>query len=132
MTRNRSKSKTCRHLEVLRTDLTSEGDRETGQVELRVPEELWYFKGHFDGDPVLPGVVQLDSAVLAQVERIWPDLGRLEGVRQLKFSRVIRPGEVIRVTLERKKGAARVVCRISANQDLCTSGILSFSTVGYT
>ena len=33
-----------------------------------VPPDLLYFRGHFDGDPVLPAVVQLDGLVLRQIE----------------------------------------------------------------
>lgn len=121
---------TNRHLEVLGTQRSSEPGQEICRVELRVPEDLFYFSGHFEGDPVLPGVVQLDGAVLAQVERLWPDLGRLERMRRLKFIRIIRPGEVIGVKLTRKSTANQVTFLIESEGESCTSGILSFAAAG--
>lgn len=114
-----------RELEVLGTSST---ESPSGCViDLRVPEDLFYFQGHFDGDPVLPGVVQIDE-VLTQVERVWPELGRLERARRVKFIRIIRPGTKLLLTLTRRADPAQVAFRIDSAGEACSSGILVFTS----
>ncbi len=52
------------------------------------------FRGHFPGRPILPGVCLLQTVlVLAEAGSGKKQL--LSGVRQLKFFRVVQPGEQI-------------------------------------
>lgn len=123
-----------RELDVLGT---TRGQTEKGEVfvevTLRVPEDLLYFSGHFQGDPVLPGVVQIANTALAQVERCWPDLGRLESVKRLKFIHIIRPADTIVLRLVRRSKPGRRTIAMTISRDettLCTSGVLTFSPGG--
>lgn len=67
-------------------------------LDLLIPETLLFFRGHFPGFPVLPGVVQLHWAI---------DIGRrqfgLTGAApesvQVKFRNVIGPNERISLLL---------------------------------
>ncbi len=69
--------------------------RESGEEELFVlelaPEELC-FQGHFPDNPILPGVVQVDWAIRFGQEAFGP-LGDFQGMLNLKFMDLIRPGE---------------------------------------
>ncbi|MBA5602416.1 hydroxymyristoyl-ACP dehydratase [Pectobacterium aroidearum] len=73
---------------------------ETSQVELmlQVDPELFWFKGHFTGQPLLPGVAQLDwvmyyaTTVLAQG---WTFLS----IENIKFQQPILPGKTLRLVL---------------------------------
>jgi acyl-CoA synthetase (AMP-forming)/AMP-acid ligase II len=102
------------------------GGREGRRLAFTVPTGLPCFAGHFPGDPVLPGVVQLDALVARQVERLWPDAGPLRAVKRLKFSKVIRPGDPIAVELHRDAAAGTVEFFIEGPGGRCASGTLSF------
>ena len=93
--------------------------------EVLVPPDLLFFQGHFPGHPVLPGVVQLDRLVLRQAARAWPDLGSARRLQQLKFRRVVSPGERLTLRLVRE-GPERVSFEIAAGQASCATGRFCF------
>lgn len=67
---------------------------------LDITPTLAWFRGHFPGQPVLPGVVQLHWA--AEVAAILFGLqGPPQQVKRLKFSNVIVPPRVVELHLER-------------------------------
>ena len=61
-------------------------------LRLRLDPELPWFRGHFPGAPLLPGVVQVHWAM--HYGRQLPGLvGSFAGMNQLKFQRPLRPGQ---------------------------------------
>src|SRR5262245_23852994 len=68
-----------------------------------------FFAGHFPGNPVLPGVIQLEALAQAGAiallsdERYAGKLPLFGGVEKVRFRRIVRPGDelVLRVELER-------------------------------
>ena len=93
---------------------------------MHLEAESPFFRGHFDGFPVLPGVVQLNNLVLENARARWPDLGRLNKVSGLKFRSPIRPRDELDVVLERREGN-RVVFEIRRAAHLMSSGALVFA-----
>jgi len=67
-------------------------------MELTVPADLLYFNGHFEGAPILPGVVQLDWAI-SYGRRYFVLAPQFLGMLGLKFQRVITPGMVVQLEL---------------------------------
>lgn len=92
-----------------------------------VHEDSDYFRGHFPGHPVLPGVVQLEAIVFELSVKAWQDLGSLQALRRLKFRRIIEPNSVLRVTLEREEPSrVRFAIHLNGGAENCSSGILCF------
>src|SRR4051794_13482633 len=76
-------------------DLLEPGVRVIGRWRTRGDED--WFAGHFPGNPVLPGVLQLEAlaqtgavAVLAD-ERTAGKLPLFGGVEDVRFRRIVRP-----------------------------------------
>lgn len=67
----------------------------------RVDPAAWYLAGHFPGNPIMPGVLQVEA--LAQLGAICglshPDhAGRLAlfaGIDDVRFKRIVRPSDVL-------------------------------------
>jgi len=108
-------------------------DELQARVELRVPADLLHFQGHFEGWPVLPGVVQLGLVAARHVAVVWPTLGPLRRVRRLKMKLPIVPDDLITLELTRVPTPSadspdqRVDFSITRQGTVCTSGSLSFA-----
>jgi 3-hydroxyacyl-[acyl-carrier-protein] dehydratase len=95
--------------------------------------EEWYLKGHFPGNPIVPGVILTES--MAQVAAVaamsHPDyragLGLFAGIEEMRFKRIVRPGETGRFTavfekMRRGFGRARVTTHIG--DELAAEGVI--------
>ncbi|MEQ1891321.1 MAG: 3-hydroxyacyl-ACP dehydratase FabZ family protein [Planctomycetota bacterium] len=86
------------------------GERPSIVGEWRVPPEAHFFRGHYPGNPVTPGVIlcehsfQIGALLLAELgaqfgaTRGVPVLARID---KAKFKRMVRPGELVRTEVER-------------------------------
>jgi acyl-coenzyme A synthetase/AMP-(fatty) acid ligase len=68
-------------------------------LQLEIDRSLACFRGHFPGQPVVPGVAQLEWAI-AFAHEAFDIPGAFAGVDALKFQRIIAPGTVVTLTLE--------------------------------
>jgi 3-hydroxymyristoyl/3-hydroxydecanoyl-(acyl carrier protein) dehydratase len=105
------------------------GERAQGgrvELELRVPEDLACFAGHFPGLPILPGVVQLDWSVKLGRERLGL-AGEFAAAENLKFLSIVRPGAHLTLALERVD-AARLRFGYSSHGRKYSSGTLVFAS----
>ena len=72
----------------------------------------WYFKGHFPGLPVMPGVIQVEAlaqtmAVLVAKQPGFGDrIGLFAAIDECRFKRIVSPGDTLRleVTMEKLGG----------------------------
>jgi len=96
-----------------------------------LPSNLLYFKGHFEGFPVLPGVVQLDW-VMAEASH-WLGAASFEGVQRLKFMRPMLPDMVVRLDLKINRSKQQLTFRYSDEQGVFSSGRvnLRFKSSGF-
>lgn len=68
------------------------------ELDLAIPADLDYCRGHFPNAPIVPGVVQLKWAIDAARRHLGAG-GEVVGVEALKFQRVLMPGAVATLTL---------------------------------
>jgi len=101
-----------------------------------VREDEWYFRGHFPGRPVMPGVLIVEAmaqtgavAVLSEEE----NRGRLAffaGIDDCRFKRIVEPGDELRLTceLERVRGPiGKGVATAHVGGQLAARGTLTFA-----
>ena len=69
-----------------------------GSFTLEVEEGHAAFQGHFPGQPILPGVVQVDWALRLGAELFGP-LGDFRALEHLKFQATIGPEEAVTLRL---------------------------------
>lgn len=67
-------------------------------LEVTAPSNLYYFDGHFDVAPILPGVVQVDWAI-HYGRRYFALPALFKGINALKFQQVIQPAQPVRLEL---------------------------------
>ncbi len=90
-------------------------------LQIRVPDTLSWFRGHFPECPILPGVVQLAWAISygAQYFGFEPAVERVLG---LKFLRVIRPGAELGLELDWSDAERSLGFRFTERESTCSSG----------
>jgi 3-hydroxymyristoyl/3-hydroxydecanoyl-(acyl carrier protein) dehydratase len=78
-------------------------------------------KGHFPGNPVMPGVVLLEKVLMACKE--WEPKRQTVGLQSVKFHRPVRPGDSVAIMLERKnKDKAHFRCIVE--KQIVSTGII--------
>jgi 3-hydroxymyristoyl/3-hydroxydecanoyl-(acyl carrier protein) dehydratase len=73
-------------------------DAPNAELQLTIPHDLVYFRGHFFGAPIVPGVVQIKWAI-ELAGRYLGAGGTFEGMDALKFQHVMIPGMSVTLSL---------------------------------
>ena len=105
--------------EVLQVDK----DEHSLRLSARVPADLHYFGGHFDGNPVVAGVVQLkwvDEAI-QQYFGVQPDLAGMEAV---KFHRLLFPNSTFNMIIKHQPDTGKWSYQITTADGKVASGRL--------
>jgi 3-hydroxyacyl-[acyl-carrier-protein] dehydratase len=69
------------------------------------PDE-YYFKGHFPGNPVMPGVLQVEAIAQAGAVAVLslPEFkGKMvlfAGIDKARFKRIVKPGDTLKIEVE--------------------------------
>jgi len=83
-----------------------------------------FFKGHFPGRPVVPGVMLIDRAV-ASARELSGREAVLESAAKVKFSKPVLPDETVVLRLERRNEADFAYSFLK-DGTVCASGVLRF------
>lgn len=104
-----------------------------------VREDEWYLAGHFPGNPIMPGVLMVEAlaqtgavAVLSE-EANRGKLVLFAGIDDLRFKRIVRPGDVLELEceLERMRGpVGKGKVRATVDGELAVRGTLTFAVAG--
>ncbi|GLH67606.1 hypothetical protein [Geothrix edaphica] len=97
-----------------------------GGYSLRVEPRHPAFDGHFPGQPILSGLIQVDWAARLGQDTFGP-LGTFQGVEHLKFQAPIRPDEPLELHLDWTPDARQLRFRYTGSQGPKSAGILVFT-----
>jgi len=95
--------------------------------------EEWYQTGHFPGNPIVPGVILVESlaqtaTVMAMALPEYRDgLGLFAGIDEMRFKRIVRPGDTARyeaIIDKMRRGYARVNVRAFVGDELAAEGVI--------
>ena len=93
----------------------------------------WYQAGHFPGNPIVPGVILVESmaecaTVMAMSMREDRDgLGLFAGIDEMRFKRMVKPGDTGRfeAVMDRfRRGFAKVSVRTFVGDELAAEGAI--------
>ena len=103
-----------------------------------VSEEEYYFKGHFPGNPIMPGVLMVEAlaqtgavAILSEPENKGKN-ALFGGVDKLRFKRPVIPGDRLKleVNIIKKKGPVGIGEAIATvDGKIAVKGELTFAIV---
>jgi len=94
-------------------------------MNLIIPEALLYFRGHFPGFAILPGVVQLDWAIEYGMQYFAPGAVCPTTIR-IKFNKPIRPEHRVTLTLKCEPSRNRIRFDYADVDGACSSGQIGF------
>jgi len=113
------------------------GAHDKGEIvaELDVKPELWFFKCHFEGDPVMPGCLGLDA--LWQLVGFFlgrlgaQGQGRALGVGEVKLTSQVQPGaKLVTYRLNLKRIIQRRLVMGVADGTMHVDGELAYQATG--
>jgi acyl-coenzyme A synthetase/AMP-(fatty) acid ligase/3-hydroxymyristoyl/3-hydroxydecanoyl-(acyl carrier protein) dehydratase len=90
-------------------------------LQLAVPPDLAYFSGHFPQAPVLPGVVQVEWALMLG-QRLMDLPAKFAGMEVLKFQQLVRPGDEIQLHLRFDPARGKLYFAYRNETATCSSG----------
>ncbi len=103
-----------------------------------VNEEEWYFKGHFPGNPIMPGVLITESlaqtgavAILSYEENKGKN-ALFGGIDKMKFKKIVVPGDRLKLEVKiiKQKGPIGIGEAIATvNEKIVAKGELTFAVV---
>ena len=77
------------------------------------PSPTDFLRGHFPGNPIVPGVIQLEALAQAGAitllgdERYAGKLALFAGVEKVRFRRLVRPGDELLLEVDVERLSAR-------------------------
>ncbi len=89
-------------------------------AETSIEENSYWFSGHFPGDPILPGIAQI--LLVNDMIKSVNDTLSLASVKRVKFRRLVRPNEKLRVHAK-KSGGTNYFFTLYSGDELVSSGI---------
>lgn len=104
--------------------------------EYTVPEDPYYTRGHFPGNPIVPGVILCEimaqGSVLLFKEKLVDKIALYAGMDKVRFKKSVHPGDkvVVNSIIRNCRGSfLSVEAKATVNGEICAEGQLSFMLV---
>jgi 3-hydroxymyristoyl/3-hydroxydecanoyl-(acyl carrier protein) dehydratase len=96
----------------------------TIRASARIAAASSWFKGHFPGEPILPGIAQLELVSQA-VQAVSDAPLRVAGMRRVRFKQVVRPDDKLEITVNPPtRGRTGFAFRVLVENSVVCSGTL--------
>ena len=105
-------------------------------AKYRIKEDEFFCRGHFPGNPIVPGVIQCvimaQSCALLVKDELKGRTTLYSGIDNVRFKNIVRPGDLCEITakLTGRRGLIFFTeAVLKVNGKLCCKGNLSFALV---
>ena len=105
-------------------------------AKYRIKEDEFFCRGHFPGNPIVPGVIQCEimaqSCALLAKDELKGRTTLYSGIDNVRFKNIVRPGDLCEITakLTGRRGLIFFTeAVLKVNGKLCCKGNLSFALV---
>ena len=105
-------------------------------AKYRVKEDEYFCRGHFPGNPIVPGVIQCEimaqSCALLVKDEIQGKTTLYTGIDKVRFKNIVKPGDLCEITARLKNRRASIFycqAELRVNGNICCKGELSFALV---
>lgn len=111
-----------------------------GHSKYTIKEDEFFTRGHFPGNPVVPGVIQCEimaqSCAILVKDEIPGNMTLYAGLDKVRFKTPVKPGDVCEVTsqlIDRRDSATGKLffcsAKLEVNGKLCCKGELTFALI---
>ncbi|MCX6384418.1 MAG: 3-hydroxyacyl-ACP dehydratase FabZ [Actinobacteria bacterium] len=103
-----------------------------------VGEDEYYFKGHFPGNPIMPGVIiietlaQVGAVIMLTSDKFKGKMVLFAGIDKVRFKKIVKPGDILELEvkiLNLKLNIGKGAGEARVNGELACSAELLFSMV---
>ncbi|MCL4416374.1 MAG: 3-hydroxyacyl-ACP dehydratase FabZ [Actinobacteria bacterium] len=103
-----------------------------------VKEDEYYFKGHFPGNPIMPGVIiietiaQVGAVMMLTLEKFKGKIVLFAGVDKVRFKKIVKPGDALNIEVRianLKLNIGKGIGIAKVKDELACSAELMFSVV---
>ena len=93
---------------MLPVELSREQEVDSAVITLRADSDLFWFRGHFPAQPILPGVAQIDWVMHYGIALLAPR-HRFSAIENVKFQQPVLPGATLVLTLRWQPATCRLL-----------------------
>lgn len=96
--------------------------------EISVPPDSPWFSGHFPGEPILPGIAQLQLVFDAIRDFLGEEL-TISSLKRVRFKQIIRPDDRMKISIKPDE-KNKYSFTVTVNSEISCSGIMTVMKSG--